>query len=88
MDSHHPSNPTSNDAAKMLWLTVEDIRKMQRMRRSTVIEAMNNGNLPYEQRGRIRYARLCDVIKWEENRIAYKTNNAQTEIDSDFLNFL
>jgi len=43
------------------WLTVADIRKQQRMRRETVINAMLSGELPYEQRGRIRYARRCDV---------------------------
>ena len=47
------------------WLTVEDIRKQQRMRRETVITAMLTGELPYEQRGRIRYARFTDVISAE-----------------------
>ena len=46
------------------WLTVEDIRKQQRMRRETVIAAMLAGELPFEQRGRIRYARITDVIAW------------------------
>jgi len=50
------------------WLTVEQIRKQQRMRRERVIEAMLSGELPYEQRGRIRYARVCDVEVW--NRAA------------------
>ena len=51
------------------WLTVEQIRKMQRMRRETVIEAMQSGELPYERRGRIRYARLTDVLAWEQRRL-------------------
>lgn len=51
------------------WLTVEEIRKQQRMRRQAVIEAMLAGELPFEQRGRIRYARVCDVEAWEENRL-------------------
>ena len=34
------------------WLTVDQIRKMQRMRRERVLEAMLTGELPYEQRGR------------------------------------
>jgi len=42
---------------------------MQRMRRSTVMDAMNRGELPFEQRGRIRYARLSDVLLWEERRL-------------------
>ena len=52
------------------WLTVEDIRKQQRMRRETVIAAMLAGELPFEQRGRIRYARITDVLAWEESRVA------------------
>lgn len=52
------------------WLTVDQIRKMQRMRRERVLEAMLTGELPYERRGRIRYARLSDVIAWEERRLA------------------
>ena len=52
------------------WLTVDQIRKMQRMRRERVVEAMLSGELPYEQRGRIRYARLTDVLAWEERRLA------------------
>jgi len=43
---------------------------MQRMRRERVVEAMLSGELPYEQRGRIRYARLTDVLAWEERRLA------------------
>lgn len=51
------------------WLSVDQIRKLQRMRKETVVEAMNAGELPFEQRGRIRYARLTDVIAWEERRV-------------------
>jgi hypothetical protein len=51
------------------WLTVEQIRKQQRMRRERVIEAMLSGELPYEQRGRIRYARVSDVEAWEQRRL-------------------
>ncbi len=46
------------------WMSVEQIHKQQRMRRERVIEAMLSGELPYEQRGRIRYARTCDVEAW------------------------
>jgi hypothetical protein len=53
------------------WLTVEQIRKMQRMRRGCVIEAMESGELPHERRGRIRYARLSDVLAWEERRLTH-----------------
>ena len=51
------------------WLTVEDIRKQQRMRRDAVVAAMLAGDLPYEQRGRIRYARVTDVKAWEDWRV-------------------
>ncbi len=51
------------------WLTVDQIRKMQRMRRERVVEAMLSGSLPFEQRGRIRYARLTDVLAWEKTRL-------------------
>lgn len=43
---------------------------MQRMRRETVVAAMESGELPFERRGRIRYARLSDVIAWEERRLS------------------
>jgi len=62
--------PTGERAEPLRWLTVEQIRKMQRMRRTTVVAAMLSGELPFEQRGRIRYARLTDVLIWEERRIA------------------
>lgn len=51
------------------WLSVDQIRKMQRMRRTTVVSAMENGDLPFERRGRIRYARLADVLIWEQQRL-------------------
>lgn len=51
------------------WLSVEQIRKMQRMRRETVHRAMASGELPYERRGRICFARLSDVLLWEERRL-------------------
>lgn len=53
------------------WLSVDQIRRMQRMRRQTVIDAMNSGELPFEKRGRIRYARLADVQMWEEKRLSH-----------------
>lgn len=66
------------------WLSVDQIRKMERMRRETVIEAMESGELPYEQRGRIRYARLSDVLLWEERRLAGTTRQSDFEIDPAF----
>lgn len=65
-----PSLNTSMAPADLpRWLSVDQIRKLQRCRRETVVEAMQRGELPFEQRGRIRYARLSDVIAWEERRL-------------------
>ena len=70
------SNTSTDRAAPPLpdplprWLSVDQIRRLQRCRRETVIEAMDTGELPFEQRGRIRYARLSDVEAWEEQRLA------------------
>lgn len=65
------------------WLTVEQIRRMQRMRRETVLQAMNDGELLFEQRGRIRYARLSDVIAWEERRLSGTSTLSNRRIDPD-----
>ena len=51
------------------WMTVEQIRKQQRMRRERVVKAMLSGELAYEQRGRVRYTRVCDVKAWEQRRL-------------------
>src|SRR5262245_61097211 len=66
------------------WLSTEQIRKMQRMRRQTVIQAMNSGELPFEQRGRIRYARLADVLVWEQRRLSQTFIPSTYPIDPDF----
>lgn len=65
------------------WLSLEQIRKMQRMRRQAVITAMESGELPYERRGRIRYARLSDVLLWEERRLAGEAPPSMHRIDPD-----
>jgi len=69
------------------WLTVEDIRKQQRMRRESVIAAMLSGDLPYEQRGRIRYARISDVEKWEQSRLKSPTKPAPMLVHPDLAEF-
>lgn len=63
------ASPIDLGLGKVRWLSVEQIRKQQRMRRQTVVEAMLCGQLPYEQRGRIRYARVQDVEAWEQSRL-------------------
>lgn len=68
-DSGPPKTPRELPDPLPRWLTVDQIRRLQRMRKETVVEAMNNGELPFEQRGRIRYARLTDVLAWEERRL-------------------
>jgi len=65
------------------WLSVDQIRRMQRMRRQTVIDAMNFGELPFERRGRIRYARLSDVLAWEEHRLSQDSTLTSFPIDPD-----
>ena len=70
------------------WLTVEDIRKQQRMRREAVVAAMLAGELPFEQRGRIRYARLTDVEAWEESRLSRdKTSTKRLLVHPDLVEF-
>lgn len=65
------------------WLSVDQIRRMQRMRRQTVVDAMNDGLLPFEQRGRIRYARLSDVLAWEEHRLSHNSSLTTFQLDPD-----
>lgn len=69
------------------WLTVEDIRKQQRMRREAVVAAMLAGELPYEQRGRVRYARVSDVKAWEESRLCAKRNPMPLMLHPDLAEF-
>lgn len=70
------------------WLSLEQIRKQQRMRRDRVIEAMESGELPYEQRGRIRYARECDVQAWEETRLRRSPSARPSAVHPDFSQYL
>lgn len=74
---------TATDGPFSYWLSLEQIRKMQRMRRQTVIAAMESGELPFERRGRIRYARLSDVLLWEERRLAGEAPPSTRFIDPD-----
>jgi len=69
------------------WLTVEQIRKQQRMRRERVIAAMLSGELPYEQRGRIRYARVCDVEAWEQSRLTGPLEWSAREVAPELADF-
>lgn len=73
---------------KMRWLSVDQIRKQQRMRRETVRTAMLSGDLPFEQRGRIRYARECDVRAWEEKRLKRGPAPRLCEIHPDLLRYV
>lgn len=49
---------------------------------------MESGELPYERRGRIRYARVCDVEAWEQARLAKPRPAAQVAIHPDLEKFL
>jgi hypothetical protein len=82
---HKPINPHAPPEGPFShWLSVDQIRRMQRMRRQTVIDAMDAGDLPFEQRGRIRYARLSDVLLWEERRLSGSFSPSIRCIDADF----
>ncbi len=70
------------------WLSVNQIHKMQRCRRETVVDAMLRGELPFEQRGRIRYARLSDVIAWEERRLRPDVQPVRGLIHPDLEEFV
>jgi len=70
------------------WLSVNQIRKQQRMRRETVVAAMLSGELPFEQRGRIRYARQSDVLAWEERRLTKPRETREVWIHPDLREFL
>jgi len=41
-------------------------RKRIRCRRERVLDVIERGNLPYEQRGKAKYVRLSDVEGWEK----------------------
>jgi hypothetical protein len=69
------------------WLTVEEIRKQQRMRRDAVVAAMLAGELPYEQRGRIRYARITDVFAWENSRLCRDKRAKRLLVHPDLKEF-
>lgn len=69
------------------WLSVNQIRQMQRCRRETVKAAMDRGELPFEQRGNIRYARLSDVIRWEERRLASEVEPVRGIVHPDLEEF-
>ena len=86
-DPPNPTPTTSQPPEAPVWLSVEQIRKRERMRRERVIEAMEAGELPFERRGRIRYARLSDVIAWEERRLNIAEPKSQ-QIRSDLHDLL
>lgn len=60
---------STNEHQGPRWLSVDQIRKQQRMRREKLVAAMLSGELPHEPRGRIRYARVSDVEAWEQSRL-------------------
>lgn len=90
-----PTSPssTNGDQARQApleprWLSLEQIRKQQRCRRSVVIAAMESGQLPYERRGRIRYARVCDVEAWELSRLTTASPAKPNYLHVDLAEFL
>ncbi|UYV12363.1 MAG: hypothetical protein NCW75_13825 [Phycisphaera sp.] len=83
----NPPPPTSQPHDGPVWLSVEQIRKRERMRRERVIEAMEADELPFERRGRVRYARLSDVIEWGERRLSTADSQEQT-LRNDLMDLL
>ena len=61
---------------------------MQRMRRETVKRAIKSGELPFEQRGRITYIRLSDVLAWEEKRVRQDSVDSHILIHPDLKHLL
>ena len=54
----------------------------------SVLAAMLSVELPFEQRGRIRYARECDVRAWEEKRLKRGPAPRLCEIHPDLLRYV
>lgn len=73
---------------ELKWLTTNEIRKQQRCRREIVRTAMDKGDLPFEQRGRIRYARVSDIATWEEKRLRKPLEGNDGEIFALFADLL
>lgn len=82
------SNQPGTTHVETRWLSVDQIRRQQRIRREAVVAAMLAGDLPYEQRGRIRYARECDVRAWEERRLKHGPQSRPLAIHADLLRYL
>lgn len=88
-DAHSADSlSTANVPELPRWLSVDQVRKMQRMRRQAVHAAMQSGELPFEQRGRICYIRLSDVIAWEQRRVTQDPQPQTCLIHSDLAGFL
>lgn len=83
-----PQGQARQSHSESRWLSLEQIRKQQRCRRSVVIAAMESGALPHEQRGRIRYARICDVQAWEQARLTNHRSAARSVIHPDLKKFI
>ena len=49
--------------------------------------AMLAGDLPYEQRGRIRYARITDVKAWEDSRLSREKTPKVLLVHPDLAEF-
>ena len=89
-DGHErePVKPHAPPSAWTQWLSVEQIRKMERMRRAAVIAAMDSGELPFERRGRSRYARLSDILRWQERRLTQPATPSSRTIAPDLADLL
>lgn len=50
--------------------------------------SVQSGALPFEQRGRVRYARICDVQAWEQARLIKPQPASPRTVCDDLAEFL
>lgn len=86
-NANHQSTPNLADATLPRWLTVDQVRKLERCRRERVLEAIHLGELACEKRGRVRYIRLSDVIAWEERRLKSREERISGLVHPDLADF-
>lgn len=70
------------------WLSVHQIRQFSRCRREMVINAMDSGELRFEQRGRNRYVLRAEYLAWEQRRQRPDYDPNPTRIRQDLADLL
>lgn len=85
---HQDNHQSKQQTDLPRWLTVDQIRRLQRMRREEVLRAMDSGELRFEQRGRIRYSLFSDVLSWEQSRLSTKREECGGFVHPDLANWM